>query len=164
MPRLLEVIFVPAAALVVMTPLGLVHFSGSMLADMFEQDPYLLAPTKAEISLLAQNVHFVVGDVPLVLPFIALPDLSHIDVVWSGSGLIRERTDERVAFAAQASHAVNAKKWDKVTLRVARFGFLFESFGYWTPICAGLAGRVPIGLRCGKVSASFGPADGNRPC
>lgn len=80
--------------------------------------------SEAQIDLLASDAHIVVGDTPLVLPVVALPEYSarwpassYFDVPESAAATERLR-----AFASKASDPANAPTLDRIRIDIRGYG------------------------------------------
>lgn len=94
-------------------------------------------PTAAEISAFARDAHIVVGEVPLVLPFIAFFDRS----LSLGSTADRERWwQEHEAFRLASSDPATAPELQSVDLYLSVYGWAKDTHvATWQSICPQLS-------------------------
>lgn len=97
-------------------------------------------PTDADISAVAQDAHVVVGDVPLVLPFIALPDYVSAATVFSlnrsaGRAALQKKQDD---FRVAASSLATAPTLATLRVRIETFGWENTNFPKWDRFCGRL--------------------------
>jgi hypothetical protein len=135
-----HVFWIAVSGLALALPFVLIHLAGTALSRMFGDGFQQFGPSPAEITLLAQDVHIVVGDVPLVFPLIALPEFSESDAFFTddGADYAARMAAARSDFASSAASPAAAPHLDKVRIHVERFGWDDSAGARWETICAEL--------------------------
>lgn len=106
----------------------------------FKKDPQPRGPTDADITALAENAHVVVGNVSLVMPFVAMPDQVSMGAFFSldRSAARRAWKEERDAFRTAALSTTNPPILDRITVHVETYGLNDSNPGQWLKLCAQL--------------------------
>lgn len=99
--------------------------------------------TDADIAALAENAHIIVGDVPLVLPFVAMPDQVSLEAFFSldRSAARKAWKERRDAFRKAALSAANPLPLDRVTLQIETYGWNDADWDGWLKICPKLSAQ-----------------------
>lgn len=95
-------------------------------------------PSEADIAVLASDAHVLVGGVPLVLPFVALPDQVSMGQTFAldRQEALGEWRAQRDAFRAAASGSGGALTLDRVGLRIDTWGWgNDENVSKWRTLC-----------------------------
>ncbi|MDZ4394957.1 hypothetical protein [Cypionkella sp.] len=103
-------------------------------------EPELKGPSDADITALAQDAYVIVGDVPLMLPYVAMPDQISAGQFFSlDRRAVQEQwRKDRDAFRLAASSAKGAPVLERVAVRVETYGWDDFSAFAWKKICSQL--------------------------
>ncbi len=109
----------------------------------FKNDLQPSGPTDADIAALAENAHIVVGNVSLVLPFVALPDQVSMEMSFSldRSAARKAWKQERDAFRTAALSPIGPPIVDRITVEVETYGWNDSNRRQWKKLCAQLTAK-----------------------
>lgn len=102
-----------------------------------EKRPSTVGPSDAEIATLASAAHVVVGSVPLVLPFVAMPDQVSPGMFFSldRDQAVKQWRDARDAFRLAASEPGSAPVLDRVAVQVETYGWDDSNWAQREKLC-----------------------------
>lgn len=122
---------------------GFLLVTAIILFSPYETAPHSRSRTDAEISALAENAHIVVGNVPLVLPFVAMPDHVSMGAFFSLNRPAAQKAwkEERDAFRASALSPTSAPILDRITVQVETYGWNDSDPRPWIKLCAQLTAK-----------------------
>ena len=126
-------------ARIVWSVVGIATVVGSqfLLHKLIRPDALSRGPTNADISALAKDAHVLVGDVPLVLPFVALSDQVSMGNFFSLDRHVarKEWKRRREDFQAAALNPSNAPVLNRIRLNIDTYGWNDFNWEPWRKIC-----------------------------
>ncbi|WP_263333873.1 hypothetical protein [Albidovulum salinarum] len=116
---------------------AVVIVTGLVLSQVLGGQNARTAPSNAEIRALARDAHLVVGDVPLVVPHVALPDQVSMGAYFSlnRKGAKEEWIRRRDEFRAATSSPGSAPSLDDIRIWVRPYSLNDEFYEQWSKLC-----------------------------